>query len=164
MMTISDYWTGQRYQVKIQFHTRRARTLQKPDSSVPLLLSSHLDTSSFIIFLTFTIEPETSFFLFHIERTLLNKYHTYQDNTFSVYDEHCWCFIEQLADILHWRVKFEIFNALPNKQQKPQYQICDDFLSFTLFYEGFSPHYFVLWSYYVVKLLMRNSMLLFLCS
>ena len=26
-------------------------------------------------------------------------------------------FLAQLADILHWRVKFEIFNALPNKQK-----------------------------------------------
>ena len=84
--------------------------------------------------------------------------------TFSVCDEHHWRFIALLADILHWRVKFEIFNALPNKQQKPWNKICDDFLSFTLFHEVFSPHYFVLWSYYVVKLLMRNSMLLFLCS
>ena len=36
-------------------------------------------------------------------------------------------------------MKFEIFNALPNKQQKPLSKICDDFLSFKLFYAGFSP-------------------------
>ena len=77
------------------------------------------------------------FFLPHIERNPVNKYHTYQDNTFSVYDEHCWCFIEQLADILHWRVKFEIFNALPNKQQKTQYQICDDFYRLHFFMKVF---------------------------
>ena len=54
------------------------------------------------------------------------------------YVKHLWRFIAQLADILHWRVKFEIFNALPHKQQKPENKMKRIF-HHLIFYGRFFP-------------------------